>query len=107
MTPQQARALAEANRVRSVRARMKRDLAAGLLSVPDVLTDPDLGRMPLGELLAAQRRWGPKRTARFLAALDMDATKRVGTLTARQRELIAVALDPASPTCLSAGEVAA
>lgn len=95
MTAQAMEALQEANRVRVARAKIKREIAAGELSVPDVLEVPEVARMPLGELLAAQDRWGPRRTVRFLAAIEVTVTKRVGTLTARQRELIRIALDPA------------
>lgn len=92
MTAQAMEALQEANRVRVARAKIKREIAAGELSVPDVLEVPEVARMPLGELLAAQDRWGPRRTVRFLAELDLRPDKQVGSLTERQRGVIAGAL---------------
>ena len=88
--------LEEGNRIRSLRAEMKRDITAGNITVPDVLENPDVATMTLGELLAAQHHWGPRRTARFLAAIGATVTKRVGTLTERQRDLIRVALREAA-----------
>ena len=96
-TATQAReALVAANRVRMARAQIKRDITAGNITVPDVLENPDVATMTLGELLAAQHHWGPRRTARFLAAIGATVTKRVGTLTERQRDLIRVALREAA-----------
>lgn len=96
MTPQHMKALEEGNRIRSLRAEMKRDITAGNITVPDVLENPDVATMTLGELLAAQHHWGPRRTARFQAAIGATVTKRVGTLTERQRDLIRVALREAA-----------
>ena len=96
MPPQHMKALEEGNRIRSLRAEMKRDITAGNITVPDVLENPDVATMTLGELLAAQHHWGPRRTARFLAAIGATVTKRVGTLTERQRDLIRVALREAA-----------
>ena len=92
-TATQAReALVAANRVRMARAQIKRDITAGKVTVPEVLGLPDLARMTLGELLAAQHGWGPRRVARFLNALDLTVAKRIGSLTDRQRDLIEKAL---------------
>lgn len=92
MTAQAMEALAKGTKVRMVRAQVKRDIAAGLLTVPEVLHLPELARMTLGELLAAQYGWGPRRVARFLNALDLTVAKRIGSLTVRQRDLIGKAL---------------
>ena len=92
MTPQHLKALESANRIRLNRARIKRDIGSGKVKVPDVLEHPDLATATLGELLAAQDRWGPKRVARFLNALDLTVAKRIGSLTERQRDVIGKAL---------------
>ena len=89
---QATEALREATRIRSSRARIKAAIGRDVLRVSDVLDDPDVARMTLGELLAAQRQWGPRRVARFLNALDLTVAKRVGSLTVRQRDLIEKAL---------------
>jgi len=49
--------------------------------------------MPLSELLSAQRRWGLTRTRRFLMPLEISENKAIGTLTARQRMLLASGLE--------------
>ncbi len=96
MTPDRALtqrrdALERANHVRLNRAAMKRDLAAGRVSITDVLADPPdyTLSLPIGELLASQRGWGAFRVQRFLKAVEMTATKRLGSLTERQRDLLA------------------
>lgn len=71
------------------RARIKASIGRGSLTVPDVLDHPDVATMTLGELLAAQHGWGPRRVARFLNALDLTVAKRIGSLTERQRGVIA------------------
>ncbi len=48
--------------------------------------------MSITELLSSQRRWGRTRTRKFLAPLGMTENKRLGTLTERQRQLLAAAL---------------
>lgn len=49
--------------------------------------------MKLVELLTAQRRWGQARARKLLALLSLMESKRVGTLTPRQRSLLLVALE--------------
>lgn len=85
-------ALERANEVRMSRARIKASIGRGSLTVPDVLEHPDVATMTLGELLAAQHGWGPRRVARFLNALDLTVAKRIGSLTVRQRDVIGKAL---------------
>lgn len=89
--PQHLQALARANAIRQARATLKRQVAAGGLSVAEVvLGDPLEARtMPLAELLISQRRWGLTRCRRFLQAIPMSETKTVGTLTDRQRAAVA------------------
>jgi hypothetical protein len=42
--------------------------------------------------LKAQERWGDKRTNSLMRFLDMTQNKRCGTLTDRQRDLLARAV---------------
>jgi hypothetical protein len=89
------RALARANRVRLARAELKRAIARGDTEVVEVIRDCpwETESMTLAELLTSQRRWGRTRARKFLQALALSESKRVGTLTPRQRELLANALE--------------
>lgn len=89
--PQHLEALARANRVRLARAALKRAVASDQISVAEVILESrwESESMPLIELLSAQRRWGRTRSRKFLLALRLIENKRVGTLTARQRKLLA------------------
>jgi hypothetical protein len=88
-------ALAHANRVRLARAALKREIGAGKRSAPEVVLDSpwEVESMPLAELLTSQRRWGRTRARKFLSVLGLNENKRVGTLTQRQRLLLAGALE--------------
>ena len=48
--------------------------------------------MTLAELLTSQRRWGRTRARKFLLGVALNENKRLGTLTPRQRALLAPAL---------------
>ena len=94
-TSQCMQALARANEVRLARAAMKRDVAAGRLSVTDVLVEIpwEARSMSLSELLCSQRRWGRARSRKLLASAGLSEAKRVGTLTPRQRRILIGALE--------------
>gem|GEM_PF-738982 len=87
---QHLRALARANEVRIARARLKRMIAAGTLTVSEVLEDtpPEAYSMELGDLLLSQRRWGQMRVRRLLSQLGISERKQLGSLTDRQRGLL-------------------
>jgi len=88
---QNMRALERANLVRLARAELKRAIGRGDEHVADVVRSCpwESETMTIGELLRSQRRWGKTRTRRFLAGLGLSESKAVGTLTQRQRRLIA------------------
>ncbi|MDQ8044475.1 MAG: hypothetical protein AAGC46_21475 [Solirubrobacteraceae bacterium] len=92
--PQHLHALARANEIRLARASTKRAIAAGDLTVAEVLRDlpAEIERMEIGELVSCQRRWGGQRTRRLLSTVPVVETKLVGSLTDRQRRAIADAL---------------
>ena len=92
--PQHMQALARANRVRLARAELKRSIARGDVEAADVIRDCpwETESMTLAELLTSQRRWGRTRARKFLLALALNENKRLGTLTPRQRALLASAL---------------
>jgi hypothetical protein len=91
---QHLRALEYANRVRLARARMKRRIAAGELSVAEiVLGCPwQAHSMSISDLLMSQKRWGRTRCRRLLVSLSVPENKQIGTLTERQRLALAAML---------------
>jgi len=95
---QHMRALAKANEVRLARASLKRQIAAGELTVAEVLNDypAEAEGMTISELLASQRRWGRTRSRKLLSRLDLTENKRIGTLTERQLSLLTAALNAPS-----------
>lgn len=93
--PQHMRALERANQVRLNRAELKREVGRGDRSAADVVRKgPDeTTTMTIAELLTSQRRWGRTRARKFLIGLSLGENKALGTLTPRQRRLLASALD--------------
>jgi hypothetical protein len=91
---QHLRALEHANRVRLARAGMKRRIAAGDLSAAEViLSCPwEAESMSISDVLMSQRRWGRARARRLLTSIAIPENKRVGTLTERQRAIVAATL---------------
>lgn len=93
--PQNLRALERANRVRLARAELKRAISRGDMDPKEVVVDCpwEASTMTIAELLASQRRWGRTRTRRFLLPLSIHENKHLGALTARQRRIVASALE--------------
>lgn len=91
---QPLRALEQANRVRLARAKLKRRIEAGHVSATDViLACPwEAESMAVGDLLMSQRRWGNARARRLLLPVGVAENKRLGSLTYRQRTLLAAVL---------------
>jgi hypothetical protein len=101
LRPLRLAALQLANDARSGRAELKRQIAAGVVSVTDVLIDPPpvAAGISVGALLVSQRGWGRIKSRRFLSSNDVSETRKLGELSQRQRELLAAdlrALDPFS-----------
>ncbi len=92
---QRMRALERANEIRLARAALKRTIGAGAVSAADVILEcPDAAHSwPIGELLMSQRRWGSTRCRKFLTRNNIVETKPVGTLTERQRQMLADSLE--------------
>lgn len=88
--PQHLQALSIANRVRTARARLKNDVAAGDRSAAEIIvTCPDESfTMTVYELVCAQGQWGPHRARKLLAVAQITEGKTVGSLTDRQRTLL-------------------
>ena len=92
--PQHMQALAQANKVRLARAELKRQVADGELSVAEIVLDCpwEAESMTIADLLMSQHRWGRTRCRRFLAAVPMNETKTIGSMTERQRRTLAARL---------------
>jgi hypothetical protein len=94
--PQRLRALERANEIRLERAALKRRIAAGEVAAAEVILNPPQSAetWSVGDLLMSQRRWGTTRCRRFLARNSITETKHIGTLTERQKNLLATSLAP-------------
>jgi hypothetical protein len=98
--PQHLRALERANEVRLARAKLKRGVAFGEIDVVEVIVHcpSEAYSMALADLLMSQRRWGQMRCRKFLAELPsseklpMSERKTVGSMTDRQRRMLAAML---------------
>lgn len=96
--PQHMRALERANMVRLARAELKRAIARGDVDAAEVVRDCpwETESMTIAELLTSQRRWGRTRARKFLVPLSLNENKQLGTLTSRQRRLLATELNSRS-----------
>ena len=92
---QHLRALEHANRVRLARAEMKRQIAAGDMPAAEVILGCpwEAESMSISDVLMSQKRWGRARCRRLLMAIGIPENKRVGTLTERQRVILAATLE--------------
>jgi hypothetical protein len=101
--PQHMRALEHANEVRLARAKLKRRVAFGEIDVAEVIVHcpSEAHSMAVADLLMSQRRWGQIRCRKFLAQLPMSEKlpmseqKTVGSMTHRQRRMLAAMLSSA------------
>jgi hypothetical protein len=95
LAPQHMQALARANEVRLARAALKRQIAAGTRDAREIVLEVpwEAESMSISELLSAQRRWGRQRSRKLIVAAGLTETKRLGTMTERQRGILARALD--------------
>ena len=81
--------------MRLARAELKRRIADGERTVADVVLDCpwEAESMQISDLLQSQRRWGRTRCRRFLAGISMSETKTIGSMTDRQRQMLAARLE--------------
>jgi len=94
---QQLVALRQANRVRVARAELKRKVAKEELRVAEIVVSCpwEAASMEIGDLIRSQRRWGAARCRRLLVSVGLPENKHVGTLTDRQRKVLAAVLSAA------------
>jgi hypothetical protein len=95
--PQHMRALERANKVRLARAELKRRVAIGEIEVGGVILHCpwEADSMAVADLLMSQRRWGQTRCRKFLSQIPMSEKKTVGSMTDRQRRVLAAMVAPA------------
>jgi hypothetical protein len=95
---QRLQALARANRIRQVRADLKRRIADGHVSAAEVILDhqSEVESMPLAQVLTSQRHWGNERCRRFLTPMRLSERKTIGSMTERQRLAVAAGLNAPS-----------
>jgi hypothetical protein len=100
--PQRLQALARANAVRLARAELKRRVAQGEISAAEVILDcpTEAGSWTVAELLMSQRRWGNTRCRKFLQRNQIGELKNIGSLTERQRGVLAAQLSLDDPSSL-------
>jgi hypothetical protein len=94
-SPQQRRlALDRANHVRVARAQLKRKLRDGEVKAAETILrgSHDTDTMTVTELLSSQRGWGPTRAAKMLRSVLLSERKTLGSLTERQRLMLAAVL---------------
>ena len=87
-------ALERANRVRLTRATLKRRLRSGEIAAADAILrrSRDTDTMTVAELLLNQNGWGPTRSAKMLRSVSLPEKKTLGSLTKRQRVMLAAVL---------------
>ena len=95
---QRLQALARANRIRQVRADLKRRIADGHTSAAEVILrhQSEVESMPLAQVLTSQRHWGNARCRRFLTPMRLSESKTIGSMTERQRLAVAARLNAPS-----------
>ena len=96
--PTLRRALVLANEVRTKRAALKRDLAAGVITLGPFIGDPPawLRSAHVETMLRALPGIGPRSAARILARTDVPFATRIGSLTLRQRLALRDAIETTS-----------
>jgi hypothetical protein len=86
-------ALARANRIRTKRAQLKRDLKAGRLSIHALLLNPPeyLETAKVFDMLLAVPKYGRVKVNKILAHCRISPSKTIGGLSERQRsELVSL-----------------
>jgi S13-like protein len=80
-------ALARANRIRSERARLKRDLKAGRISIHTLLLKPPeyLETAKVFDMLLAVPKYGRVKVNKILSTCRISPSKTIGGLSERQR----------------------
>lgn len=86
-------ALARANRIRTQRAQLKRDLKSGRLSIHQLLTHPPeyVETAKVFDMLLAVPKYGRVKVNKILVSCRISPSKTIGGLSERQRtELVSL-----------------
>jgi len=86
-------ALERANKIRTARAQLKRDLKAGKVSIHKLLLDPPsyLETAKVFDMLLAVPKYGHVKANKVLVQCRISPSKTIGGLSARQRtELVSM-----------------
>lgn len=94
---QRLAALERANRIRSTRAVLKRDLRAGRITMQTLLDHEDCATMKVVDALLAMPKVGRTKAHRALATARLSPSKTLSGLTARQRHELLDLLPDAPP----------
>lgn len=90
---QRREALAKGNEIRTYRAKLKRDLKAGRVSIHGLLLEPPekLGTMKVFDLLMATPKRGRVKVNKLLVQCRISPSKTIEGMSARQRtELVSM-----------------
>ena len=90
---QRMEALERANRIRTQRAQLKRDLKAGRASIHDLLLEPPeyLETAKVFDMLLAVPKYGRVKVNKILVGCRISPSKTIGGLSPRQRtELVSM-----------------
>lgn len=82
---QRRTALKHANKIRSHRAELKREVKAGHLTVIDLFADPLCDTMKIADALIAHPKIGRVKTNRILTRLSISPSRSLVGLSERQR----------------------
>lgn len=93
---QRMEALERANAIRSSRAKLKRDLKAGRISIHAVLRDPPdcVETAKVLDILLAVPKYGRVKANKKLAICRISLSKTIGGLSQRQRDELIASLSP-------------
>lgn len=103
MTNEQAtKALEKANDIRTKRAQLRREIAAGELWLPTLLESPPpwLLTESVSRLLVSIRGLGLTKVRRVMGAAKVGPYRQVGDLTKREREALLASLRRSQPKAL-------
>lgn len=81
-------ALERANEIRLARHKVKQEIAAGRVSIAEVLDMECMASMEVEALLRSRWRCGQVRARKLLRALEISPTRRLDDLTDRQRRAL-------------------
>lgn len=104
---QRMAALREANRVRTLRARLKRDVKAGRVPIAEVIESPPewAESMKVWDLLLAAPKWGRVKATKALGRQSISPSKTLVGMTARQRAALVGELCPETLVALAPQKV--